>query len=427
MKEKSLKASCNGLIPDSVPLPPGRLLLAFSGGDDSLSLLSVLSRKARGRCMALYVNHSIRSDDELEMEEIRNRANAAALSVPYDTIRLERGSVAELARRKGIGIEAAARELRYKALHSYRSEHGFDWILTAHHRDDQAETVAMRMLSSAPFYAWSGIRRTDGVIFRPFLGFSKADILSYLENEGLTPSVDSTNSDLSYLRNSIRHALMPLLSDDAKESMAHIAENVAVLRSRYSLTPLHSGFYISYDRQEFIASPRFACESAVYDANAAFGGDRISRRMIEDVMKKAGEGRGRLETSGMVIMFTAGEIRFYPSLSSFAMPFALGSSIPCGLCMIRDAAPDALTLRIDQSILVPPVIARDAREGDVIELKGGRKRISELMKDQRVPYSIVLEDRYGIVCCFSRAFGGRDRLSKRFLGKEGEPVALALI
>ena len=422
-----MKVSCNGRIPDSVTLPSGRLLLAFSGGDDSLALLSVLSEKASDRSAALYVNHALRSEEELEEEEIHNRENARLLGIPLSVARLERGAVEILARHKGIGIEAAARELRYRVLHEYREDNGFDWILTAHHRDDQAETVAMRMLSSSPFYAWGGIRRCDGFIYRPLLGFPKAEILSYLQSRNLIPSVDSTNSDTAYRRNAIRHFIMPSLSESAKEMMAQIAENIASYREKFSLNPLSSGFYISYDRHLFVSSPRFLIDQAVYDANAAFGGERVSRAMISSVLAKAEDGRGRLETSGMVFLFTQSEVRIYPQLRSFAMPFGIDAAMPCGAVVSVPPASDDLTLRVRYDKLIPPVIIRDAREGDAIWLKGGRKKISELMKDQRVPYSIVVEDREGIAICFMRLFGGRDRLSRRLLGEDGEPIALALI
>ena len=427
MAEKGSRVFCSGRIPEGVGLPAGRLLLAFSGGDDSLALLSVLSEKAPERSAALYVNHGLRPDGELLDEERRNRRNAKLLGVPFDVIRLGRGSVESLARRKCIGVEAAARELRYEALMRYKDENGFDWILTAHHLDDQAETVAMRMLSSSPFYAWSGIRRCDGAVYRPFLGFPKREIIRYLEARQLVPSVDSTNSDLAYRRNFLRHMVMPHLSDDSKIMMAHIAENVAAFRDRYSLKPSSSGFYIAYDRNLFLSSPRFLVDQAVYDANARFGRERVSRAMISSVLEKAFDGSGRLESSGMVFMFTKDEVRIYPELVPFAMPFSMDMALPCNAALSKVQHPDALTLRVQLQHLSQPVVVRDAREGDVIALKGGRRKISQLMKDQKVPYSVVVEDRDGIAICFMRAFGGRDRLSKRLLGSEGEPIALALI
>ena len=81
---------------------------------------------------------------------------------------------------------------------------------------------------------------------------------------------------------------------------------------------------------------------------------------------------------------------------------------------------------IDEKKLVPPVILRTSREGDEIMLKGGLKKVSELEKDMRVPYSLVLEDRVGIAAFFARFAGGRDRLSSRLLSASPEGTALAI-
>ena len=422
------KVSSNGLIPSDVILPPGRLLLAFSGGDDSLALLSILSEIAPERTEALYVNHAIRGEEELEAEEELNRCNAAILGIPLHIERLGRGRVEELSREKGIGIEAAARTLRYEALRRYASENGFDRILTAHHRDDQAETVAMRMLASAPFYAWSAIVRDDGVLCRPLLPYWKSEILGYLASTGLTPSVDSTNDDTAYSRNRIRQALMPALSIEAKDMMATIAENVAVFRERHRIEPSFSGFYLAYNRKDIISSPRFAAERAVYEANASLGSSlRISRNAIDSILAKAAEGRGSLSVGDLGFVFTKDEMRIYPSLPDFAVPLEDGAMVADGLMLRIGDEGDGLTLRIPLSSLSAPALIRSAREGDVIALKGADKKVSELMKDQRVPYAVVIEDRNGIVAYLARPFGGRDRLSRRFLGASGESVALALI
>ena len=416
----------NGRIPEGLEIPQGKLLLAFSGGSDSLFLALMLSVLAPGRTEALYVDHGLRDRKELDREIALNRKNAALLSIPLEISVIPEGIIKEEALRGNSGIEAVARKERYRILFEKARREGFDHVLTAHHRDDQAETVAMRMLSHSPFYAWGGIRRCDGHIFRPLLSVSKSDILSYISAEGLEPSIDSTNSDTAYMRNSIRHRLMPLISEEAKDTMARIAENVVSFRSRFSLKPSFSGFYISYSRDAFLSAPPFLSEEAVYEANAAFGGERVSRALVERVREKAAEGCGSIASSSLVFMFSQDEVRIYPELPSFALPLGEGSSLPLSLSLsyVRE---DELTLSIPIHSLIGPAIIRDAREGDIIELKGGRKRVSELIRDQKVPYAIVIEDRKGIVCCLTRLFGGRDRLARRFLGEEGEPVALALI
>ena len=211
MAERSLKALCNGLIPEGFSLPEGRLLLAFSGGEDSLFLMSLLSLIAPRRSAALYVNHGIRSGAELEREEAINAHNASLLGIPLVIKRIPEGDIKRLAKEGNIGIEAAARELRYGILRSYARDNGFDRILTAHHMDDQAETVLMRLLSGSPIYRLEGIKRENGRICRPFLSVEKELINSYIKEEGLEYSSDSTNTDTSYKRNFIRLNILPHL------------------------------------------------------------------------------------------------------------------------------------------------------------------------------------------------------------------------
>ena len=169
--------SFSGSILSRVKIPgEGKLLVAFSGGEDSLFLLSALSFLAPERTEALYVNHNIREEGELEGEIALNRKNASLLGIPLHTAVIPKGRIAERAAEENIGVEAAARDERYRALKSYAAENGFGWILTAHHEDDQTETVIMRMMDSSPFWQWGGIRERDGIVFRPILGISKIKI-----------------------------------------------------------------------------------------------------------------------------------------------------------------------------------------------------------------------------------------------------------
>lgn len=187
----------SGRIPDGIRIPDGKLLLAFSGGSDSLFLLSILSLLAPERTEAVYVNHSLRPREELDREIALNKNNAGKLGIPLSVFTIPKGSINSLSTEKNCGIEAAARELRYKILLEKARKDGFDWILTAHHREDQAETVLMRILSGSPFTSYQGIARADGMLFRPLLSVAKKDIMAYLEKSGLEWSEDSTNSDTS--------------------------------------------------------------------------------------------------------------------------------------------------------------------------------------------------------------------------------------
>ena len=163
--------------PFTLNLPPNdRFVIAFSGGIDSLALISFMSEEERNRSAAVYVDHSIRKREELDEEIKLNRKNARKLGVPLYIIRLGEGEVERYALEKDCGIEAAARSLRYSVLERFREEKGYDWILTAHHLNDQAETLIMRMMSSAPFWSYGGIREIEGHIRRPLLSLDKSQI-----------------------------------------------------------------------------------------------------------------------------------------------------------------------------------------------------------------------------------------------------------
>lgn len=400
----------------------GRILIAFSGGSDSLCLLSILSSVCPSRIAALYVDHGIRGRDELDREIALNSANAVLLGAQLSIHALEEGEVSRLADAKGIGTEAAARELRYKALNEHASRFGFSYIATAHHREDQAETLLMRISSGAPFYAYQGIREKERNIIRPLLSVPKKWIDGYLEEEGLVWSYDSTNSDTDYERNRIRRFLMPSISESEREMLSSIARNVATIRRMHKPLSVNLGLYASIDRAEYLGSVPFAREEALYRINRAFGNrERLSRAFISEIGKKAEAGSGRILSPYFSLYFTKECIKAYPLMRAFA--YAYGEH-GWKYDVISEAR-DERTLLIDSSLLAPPAAVRSSLPGDRIELKDGWKRISDLEKEYRIPYSVVVEDRNGIVAMLARELGGRDRLSRRFLGSGSLPIALA--
>ena len=421
-----MKALCNGLIPEGFSLPEGRLLLAFSGGEDSLFLMSLLSLIAPERSAALYVNHGIRSGAELEREEAINAHNASMLGIPLVIKRIPEGDIKRLAKEGNIGIEAAARELRYGILRSYARDNGFDRILTAHHMDDQAETVIMRLLSSAPFYALGGIRRDDGMICRPLLDVPKETIRKGVARLGLEVSEDSTNSDTGYLRNSIRHRIMPMISPECRGLLSRIADNVAELRKKAVILDGGDGFFLEYNREEFLSLDRLSQELTIFAAAEKLGlHGRFSRKLAAEIIDRIEIGSGRLLLPSISV-FPNGELfRIYPVLDRFVSGWDWNEMCIGRLCL-RSEHVDSRTLIIDPEVVRPPVIFRSSEEGDRIHLRTGWKKVSELEKEWRVPYSAVLEDRIGVIAVFGAVFGGRDRLSSRFMDHPGVPVTLAL-
>jgi tRNA(Ile)-lysidine synthase len=191
-------------------LAPGdRVLVAVSGGPDSVALLGALSRLApryRLDLWAAHLNHQLRGDESLR-DQHTTEAVAASLGVPV-TVECVREPLA------GSGVEARARDLRYAFLARVAEQQGCMRIATGHTRDDQAETVIMRLLRGAGRDGLAGIPAVrEGRYIRPLLECSRHEILAFLEANRLRYCEDSSNTSRDFLRNRIRHDIMPLLSE----------------------------------------------------------------------------------------------------------------------------------------------------------------------------------------------------------------------
>jgi tRNA(Ile)-lysidine synthase len=200
-----------------------RVLVAVSGGPDSVGLLGILAH-LRGRLritlVAGHVNHRLRGADSAADEGCAAEA-AARVDVPFVRCEL-RDELAE----KG-NLEARAREARYLALHRLAAESGCQLVATGHTLDDQAETVLLRLLRGGAPAALAGIRpvRADGVI-RPLLNCRRAEIEMVARALGLIYRCDASNSDARFARNRLRHEVFPLLrqlNPKVDENLARVA------------------------------------------------------------------------------------------------------------------------------------------------------------------------------------------------------------
>jgi tRNA(Ile)-lysidine synthase len=192
----------------------GLFLAAVSGGADSTAMLAALAglRERLGfslRC--IHVDHGLRRREESRGDARAVRALCGELGVPFHLTSIPRGRIAEAARERGLGIEGAARLYRHAAWNREARRTGARRILAAHTRDDQAETVLMRILRGSGPGGLSGIPRSRGRLFRPLLDLGRAEVLAYLEERGIPFRTDSTNACNRFLRNRVRNRLIPQL------------------------------------------------------------------------------------------------------------------------------------------------------------------------------------------------------------------------
>jgi tRNA(Ile)-lysidine synthase len=191
--------------------PGETVVVAVSGGADSVALLDILSRLEGGqlRLVVAHVNHGLRGEASDGDEEFVSQL-AARYGFPFES---QRSDVAGLSLSLRISLEDAGRRERYSFFARVAKTYGAASIALAHHRDDQAETVLIRLLRGAGGAGLSAmVSLSQGMLKRPLLTVCRAEIEQYLQGEGISHRTDASNADTAILRNSIRHELMPLLT-----------------------------------------------------------------------------------------------------------------------------------------------------------------------------------------------------------------------
>jgi tRNA(Ile)-lysidine synthase len=191
--------------------PGDTVVVAVSGGADSVALLDILAslRGFRFNLVVAHLNHLLRSN-EADVDEEFVRKLAADYGVPFAVKRVD---VGEVARKEGRSLEDAGRSARYAFFDEVAVSHKAHVVALAHHADDQAETVLLRLLRGAGASGLCAMApKSAGRYVRPLLSISRRGIETYLRKRGIPWRTDSSNDDVDFLRNRIRHELIPLLS-----------------------------------------------------------------------------------------------------------------------------------------------------------------------------------------------------------------------
>ena len=214
-------AECWGMLPEGA-----KVLCAVSGGADSVCLLHLLHGMEGVSLVCAHYNHGLRGA-ESDRDERFVRELCDRLGIPCIT---GRGDVAAFAAQQGLGIEEAARKLRYAFLEQTAAEQGCGRIATAHNAEDNAETVLLNLVRGSGLKGLCGIPPVRGNIVRPLLTVTRAEILRYLEEHGLDHTEDSSNGSDDYARNRIRHHVLPLLREQNSAAIENIGAAAALLR-----------------------------------------------------------------------------------------------------------------------------------------------------------------------------------------------------
>ncbi len=207
--------------------------VGFSGGADSVALLALLAERAKTDgfpLLALHIHHGIRGA-EADRDEAFCRDFAARLGTDFCAVRVD---VPAWAKKHGKGLEEAARELRYRCFEEVMTERGIPLLATAHHADDNAETVLFRLARGTGLDGLCGIPQVrklgNGAVVRPLLPFTKEEILAFCRARGLEFVTDSTNREPCCARNILRLEVLPALERAVPNAAATMVRTTALLR-----------------------------------------------------------------------------------------------------------------------------------------------------------------------------------------------------
>ena len=395
--------------------PDERVLVALSGGADSVALLRLLCALGYD-CRAAHCNFHLRgteSDrDEAFVRRMCREQGVTLYVTHFDT--------QEEARRRKVSIEMAARDLRYAWFEEVRKECGAAVIAVAHHSDDSVETLLLNLIRGTGLNGLRGIRPKNGRVVRPLLCMNRQEILTCLKEMGQTYVTDSTNLQNLYTRNKIRLDLLPLMqtiNPSVKENLlkmtahlegvAHIYQK-AIDESRRRVMTAEG---ISIEALEQECEP----ETVLYECLSPFGfrAAQVSE-MYQSLKGQSGKefvGRGwrAVKDRRMLLLAPIEEVK-EPKLQWKERRLTPDFVIP------RDKQVACL----DADKLKAPLTLRRWRDGDTFVPFGmkGRKRVSDYLTDRK--FSLLQKERQWVLCCGEEiCWLVGERLDNRFRIDEG--------
>jgi tRNA(Ile)-lysidine synthase len=414
-----------------------RVVVAASGGPDSMALLEVLAelreRLGLWLCVA-HLNHGLRGT-EAEADAGFVAARAAELGLPA---RLGQADVAGERHRGGGSLEAVARRVRYGFLARVAEETGAAKVATGHTADDQVETILEGLLRGGGLGALCGMpcRRpmagaARATLVRPLLDVRRAQVLAYLAERGVGYRVDASNADMAFERNAVRHELLPALEGRVgpvlRGDLLGVARRARVLaavveREAGRLVDGGSG-EARLGVESVAAAPRLVRRAAVRLAYQRAGGrGELRRRAIDAVEGLLGGGSGRQVdlAGGLVARRRYGELHLArPGDAGPVVDAVLtvpgrvevaeaglwveAEEMPAGQSAPPYAAGDPWVEVVDLDRVGARLAVRTRRAGDRFQPLGlgGSKKLKDFLIDQRVPRdergrTLVVAGREGI-------------------------------
>lgn len=380
--------------------PENKVLVALSGGADSVALLRVLLRLGY-LCEAAHCNFHLRGEESMRDEDFV-RTLCLQHSVLLHTVDFDTEAYAAS---HHLSIEMAARELRYAWFEELRQKTGASVIAVAHHRDDSVETLLLNLIRGTGINGLKGIRSKNGAVVRPLLAVGRDEIIAYLENIGQSYVTDSTNLQDEYTRNKIRLNLIPMM----ETINPSVKESISMTANRLSEVALIYNKAMEEGRNRVLSAQGIAIaelmnepspSSLLFELLYPLG---FNSMQVEDVYNSLqGQAGRRFYSKEWCVV----KDREYLLLRRNENTDGNVISAEPELLMERHACTKDFiipktknTACLDADKLKLPLSVRKWRQGDSFVPFGmnGRKNVSDYLTDKK--YSLFEKDRMYVLCC----------------------------
>lgn len=387
-----------------------KLLIAISGGVDSV-VLTCLLKMLNFNVSLAHCNFQLRGEesdlDELFIKDLGEDLLLQTFIVSFNT--------KEYCKEKKISTQVAARELRYNYFETLIQEHSFDYVLTAHHADDNLETFLINLTRGTGLEGLAGIPLENGKIIRPLLPFSRSVILNFANEHAIKWREDKSNSEDKYVRNKIRHQVIPVLKSinpsllsSFNNTSEYLKENITIVNDRISdlseriiikekgvlKMDINQILRLSNPKAylyQFLKKYHFNEWNKVYDLLTAQSGKYLLTN--SHIL---------LKNRDFLVLSYLKDDKFLSSEKYYIYEKQIHKiDFPIKISVINSEKIKVdykKTILVDKNLVIYPLVIRKREEGDFFYPKGmsGKKKVSKFFKDEKL--SLIDKQNTWLLC-----------------------------
>ena len=386
-----------------------KLLIAISGGLDSV-VLTTLCNQLNFDISLAHCNFNLRgkeSDlDEESVVKLSQKSSNQIFTIHFNT--------EKYAKENKLSTQIAARELRYNWFKELIETHNFDFVLTAHHADDNLETFLINLTRGTGLDGFTGIPKVNGNIARPLLAFSREEIAAFAKTNNILWREDASNASTKYIRNKIRHQVIPSLKeinpnllDSFAKTSTNLQESKQVIEDRITevskdcITTKNGIIKIDILKIRELSNPKAYLYQLLKEYNFTEWNDIYNLLSAQSGKQVFSKTHRLLKDRDFLLLSKSNETKEVREESFFIKENELETLNPIHLVFesVQEISTEnKQTIYIDKDLLKFPLIVRKRENGDYFYPLGmqGKKKLSKYFKDEK--FSLLEKENTWLLC-----------------------------